>query len=77
MGNGGEGGDKDKRNGVSPGYFVQGIRSVDVIIWDRELSGDGVHDKSTRGIPSLVNQKYCGDDGVSYKKRLVGVAPVS
>ena len=75
MGNGGGGGDEDWGNGAGMGYAVQGSNSVGVVIWEQYLGDDRGHVKSTRGIPSLDSEKYCGDDGAAYDKRRVGVAP--
>ena len=51
-GNGREVDDKDRGSGVGTGYAVQDSRSVGVIIWEQDLSGDKSHAKITRGIKS-------------------------
>ena len=43
MGDGGEGGNEDGGNGAGEVYYVQGIHTSGVVIWDIELGGDGVH----------------------------------
>ena len=53
MGNVREAGDEDGVNGAGAGYDVQYSHAVGVIIWERDLGGDGGHNESTRGIPSL------------------------
>ena len=57
VGNCGEGGDEDGGNGAVTGYAVQGSSLVGVVIWERELGGDGGHDKTTTWIPSSGNYK--------------------
>ena len=61
----GEGGEKDGGNGVGVGYDVKGIIPVSVVVWEKELVGDGVNAKSTREIPSSGSEKYCRDYGAS------------
>ena len=51
VGYGGEGGDKDGGNVTGVGGVLQVNLTVSVVIWEKELGGDGVHDKSARGIP--------------------------
>ena len=41
MVDGGEGGDEDGGNGAGAGYAVQGSCAVGIVIWERELGGDG------------------------------------
>ena len=53
VGDGGEGGDEDGRNGVDVGDALQGSISDGAAIWEQYLGGDGGHVKSTRGITSL------------------------
>ena len=43
-------------------------------IWGKRLGGDGVHAKSTRGIPSSGSHTDFGDDGAVYNEQRVGVA---
>ena len=47
------------------GYDVKGIIPVSVVVWEKELVGDGVNAKSTREIPSSGSEKYCRDYGAS------------
>ena len=75
MGNGGGGGDEDWGNGAGMGYAVQGSHSVGVVIWEQYLGDDRGHVRSTRGIPSLDSEKYCGDDGAAYDERRLVAAP--
>ena len=72
MGNGGEGGDKDRGNGAGAGYAVQGSHAVSVVIWELEFVADGGHAKSARAIPLSGNKKDCGDGSAAYNKRGVG-----
>ena len=51
MGGDGEGGDEDRGYGTGTGVALQVNCAVGVVIWERDLGGDGGHDKSTRGIP--------------------------
>ena len=74
MGGGGGGGDEDKGNGRGTGGVLQVNHAVGVIIWDQELSVDGVHTKINIGITSSGSQMDCGDDGAAYDERRVGVA---
>ena len=75
MGDGWEGGDKDGRNGENMGYNVQGSHIIGVVIWERELDGDGGHDKITIGISSLASKKDYGDARAAYNEWRVGVPP--
>ena len=56
-------------------YSVQGIHEFGVVLWYQGLGGDGGHAKSTRGIPSSVIKKDCGDDGSARNEQRVRVAP--
>ena len=51
MGDGGEGGIKDRGNGAGAGYDVQGICAVGVSIQYLELGGERGHTQSARDIP--------------------------
>ena len=75
MGGGGEGGKKDRSNGAGAGDDLQGNFVVGVVKWDKELGGDRIFAKSAGGIPLLGIHKDCGDGGVAYDKRIVGVPP--
>ena len=66
MGNGGEGGVEDGRNGEVERYAVQGSSEVGVVIREEELGGDRDHAQSYRGILSSVSKKKYGDDGATY-----------
>ena len=74
MGDGDEGGDKDRGNGADAGDVLKGNSTVDDVIWERELGGDWGHVKVTRGISSSGSHKDCGDYGAAYDKQSVGVA---
>ena len=75
MGNGREGGDEDRGNGVGVGYAVQVSPAVDIVIWEKKLGGDRGYAKSNREIPSLVSHMDCGDDSAAYNEPGVGVPP--
>ena len=60
---GGGGGDEDGRNGTGEGDNLQGNSALSVVKCDQELGGDVGHDKSNRGITSLVSHMDCRDDG--------------
>ena len=68
-------GDKYGSNGVGEGGAIQDSFSDSDSIWEKYVGGDGVHDKITRGISSLVIQKDSGYDGSSYNRRRFGMAP--
>ena len=74
VGDGGEDGEKDKGNVTGEGNVLQGNHVVGVVIWERELGGDGGHAKSNRGIPSSGSQMDFGDDVAAYEDRKMGVA---
>ena len=57
------------------GYAIQGSCAVGVIIWEKELDVDRVHDKSSKGIQSLGIEQYYRDDGTAYNYQQVRVAP--
>ena len=73
--NGGEGGDEYRDNGTGAGYDIQVSLTVGAVICEEELGGDIGHAKITRGVPSSVSEKNCGDDVVAYDERRVGVDP--
>ena len=75
MGDGKEGGDKDRSNFVVAGCAVQGSSSVGVIIWEQDLGGNRVHAKSTIYVPSSVSKKYYRDDGTTYNDWRAAVSP--
>ena len=75
MWGGGQGGDKDGGSGTGSEDNVQGNFVFIVVVWEQELGGDRGHAKITRGLPSLVSQTYCRDDGVAYEDQRVGVDP--
>ena len=52
VGDGGEGGDKYRRNGAGMGDCLQENCAIHVVIWEQELGGDGGHAKITRVILS-------------------------
>ena len=70
---GGEDGDKDGSNVIGLGGVYQGNRTVDDVIWERELGDDGGNDESTRGITPFGRHIYCGYDGEAYDEQSVGV----
>ena len=51
------------------GYAVQVSHEVSVVIWDRELGGDGGNDESTKWIPSFGINKDYRDDRATYNKK--------
>ena len=74
MGGDGEGGDEDRGYGTGTGVALQVNCAVGVVIWERDLGGDGGHDKSTRGISSSGIQTDFRDYGRVYDERRMGVA---
>ena len=75
MGDGGEGGDKNRGSSVGAGYAVQGSSAVGVDVWEQEWGGDKGHAKSTRDIPSSLSKKDYRNDCAAYNDQGVGAAP--
>ena len=66
MGGGGEGGDKDRGNGVGAGVLYKAIMKSVLLYGSKTWLVKGGHTKITRGISFLVSQNDCGDNGAAY-----------